>query len=190
MGANWYCIRTATRQEAKVVEGLHDLAQARRIDIDVYLPCETRWNRLTRVKTIKQVPMLPGYLFVRTDPAYLWRVDRLDGVYQILGWSTRQTALEAGRFGSFVENLRESEAAGKFDKTNRCLNSGKRRHNLTLGQVVKIAEGSFAGFVAEITELSGTDRIKVLLSIFGRDTPVEIGADDVAAQDKAPAEAA
>jgi hypothetical protein len=55
--SNWYCIRTATRQEFKVVDGLDELSRAHGIELVRYLPCETRWNRLTRVKTPK--PVLP-----------------------------------------------------------------------------------------------------------------------------------
>lgn len=186
----WFCIRTATRQEHKVVEGLREMAALHRLALDVYLPCETRWNRLTRVKSIRLVPMLPGYMFVRIEPKHLWRVDRVESVYQILGWASRHAGKEAEQVDAFVEKLRESQASGKFDRTNRPQHSGKRRHSYKPGQSVEITEGSFMGWIGEITELSGSDRIKVLLSIFGRDTPVEIGADDVVAQDKAPAEAA
>jgi transcription antitermination factor NusG len=186
----WYCIRTATRQEQRVVDGLHDLAYQHRLELDVYLPCETRWNRLARVRTIKHVPMLPGYLFLRIEPDHLWRVDGLEGVYQILGWATRRTERDAARLENFVGELRAAEADGDFDKTGRNKRHPKMRHKLTHGQKVRVLDGSFAGLIGEIVALNGTDRITVLMSLFGRATPVELDAKEAEAQDKAPAEAA
>lgn len=186
----WYCIRTATRQEHKVVEGLHDLAYEHRLDLQAYLPCETRWNRLSKVKTIKQVPMLPGYLFVQIDAEHLWRVDKIEHVYQILGWSTHRTTTEAAKLASFVTELRTAEAEGDFNKTGRNKHHPKLRHKLSKGQRVRIVEGSFTGLIGQIVALKGTDRVRVLLSLFGREVPIELAAKEAEAQDKAPMEAA
>jgi transcriptional antiterminator NusG len=186
--SNWYCIRTATRQEQKVLDGLRDLALERKIDLDVYLPCETRWNRMTKVRTTKQVPVIPGYLFLQIDAEHLWRVDKVEGVYQILGWAIRQTEAQQKKLTAFVNELREEQAAGLFDKTVK--HRPKKTHDLKVGQAVRVKDGPFGGLTFNIAELCGEDRIKVLMSLFGRETPVELDAREVQPQDDVPPKAA
>lgn len=178
--AEWYVIRTATRQEQKVVDGLHDLARAHLISMDAYVPCETRWNHLTRVKTLKQVPMLPSYLFLRIAPEHLWRVDKIEGVYQILGWATRQSDKEALRLGAFVDELRTAEQAGAFDRTK---GQDGVRVQIKRGEKVRVSGGQFSGFVGEILEAKGKDRVRVLLAMFGRLLPVPIRLEHLAPQE-------
>lgn len=183
----WHCIRTATRQEHKVVEALKDLARERHLTIDVYLPCETRWNHLTRVKTIKHVPMLPGYLFARVPAAQLWRVDRLDGVYQILGWNDVKVEREVKGLDAFVSELRDAEHAGLFDRTQAPAN---KRLKLNKGERVRVSGGQFSGFVGEIIEKRGSDRVRVLLTLFGRASPVTFPIKQLELQDAGSSEAA
>lgn len=185
--SNWYVIRTATRQEQKVVDGLNDLAYSRAIPLDVYLPCETRWNRLTRIKTVKLVPMLPGYLFLNIEPDHLWRVDKIEGVYQILGWSREQTVREAMDMASFVGELRAAQAAGAFDRTRI---SDAKRLGYVRGEKIRVCGGQFSGLIGEIVERRGNDRVKVLLELFGRPSPALIPIKHLAAQDAASKEAA
>lgn len=185
--SNWYVIRTATRQEQKVVDGLNDLAADQRIPLDVYLPAETRWNRLTRVRTIKLVPMLPGYMFVNIEPEHLWRVDRVDGVHQILGWARHQTVRESMDMATFVGEMRGAQAAGLFDLTQT---PAHKRPSLNKGETVKITGGQFSGFIGEVVEKRGRDRVKLLVSIFGRIGPAVVPMKDLEAHDMAPQEAA
>jgi transcription antitermination factor NusG len=170
-----------------VVDGLHDLGALRSIPLDVYLPCETRWNRLARVKVPKDVPMLPGYLFLNIEPEHLWRVDKLDGVYQILGWSRKESVREALHLAGFVSELRAAQAAGAFDRTQTEVS---RRPKFTKGEKVRITSGQFSGFIGEIVERRGNDRVRVLLSIFGRVGPALIPAKDLETPDDASKEAA
>lgn len=185
--SNWYAVRTATRQEHKVVDGLHELRHDHRIPLEVYLPQETRWNRLARIKTIKLVPMLPGYLFVNVEQEHLWRVDKVEGVYQILGWGARQTVPEALRLAAFVSELRDAQAAGLFDLT---LTPAGKRPRFAKGEQVRICGGQFSGFIGEVVEKRGEDRVKLLVSIFGRIGPVIVPTKDTETQDMAPKAAA
>jgi transcription antitermination factor NusG len=185
--SNWYAIRTATRQEQRVVDGLHDLRHEHRVPLDVYLPQETRWNRLTRVKTLKQVPMLPGYLFLKVEQDHLWRVDHVEGVHQILGWGAKQTAKEAKRLADFVGELRDAQAAGLFDRT---ATPAHKRISFRKGEKVRVSGGQFSGFIGEIVEKRGEDRVKVLLTMFGRQSPAELSVRHLETQDAAPKEAA
>lgn len=188
--SNWYVIRTATRQEQKVVDGLHDLAYGRSIPMDVYLPCETRWNRMTRVKTVKEVPMLPGYLFLNIEADHLWRVDKIEGVYQILGWSRAQSIGEAMAMAAFVGALRAKQAAGEFDITQ----AKGRGLEIKPGEKIRVSSGSWAGWVGEIVAARGQNRVKVLLSALGAMKVPAKAADvliaDLEPQDGVPAEAA
>lgn len=188
--SNWYVIRTATRQEQKVVDGLHDLAALRSIPLDVYLPCETRWNRLARVKVPKDVPMIPGYLFLNVEADHLWRVDKIEGVYQILGWSRAQSVKEALEMTSFVGELRAKQAAGDFDLTQ----AKGRGLEIKPGEKIRVSSGSWAGWVGEIVAARGQNRVKVLLSALGAMKVPAKAADvliaDLEPQDGVPAEAA
>lgn len=185
--SNWYVVRTATRQEQRVVDGLHDLRHEHHIPLDVYLPQETRWNRLTRVRTIKLVPMLPGYLFVNVELEHLWRVDRVEGVHQILGWARHQTLREAMDLAGFVGEMRDAQAAGLFDQTQT---PAGRRPTLTKGEQVRITGGQFSGFIGEVVERRGKDRVKLLVTIFGRIGPAVVPMKDIETQDVGPKAAA
>lgn len=183
--ANWYAIRTATRQEHKVVEGLREMAQEHKLETDVYLPCETRWNRLGRVKKPKQVPLLAGYLFVMIDPQSLWRVEQVFGVYAVLrtsGGADRQAAIIPAEF---LGDLRLAEYQGAFDLTK-----AKTGSAIEKGSTVRLTGGPFSGFVGEIVELRGKDRVSVMLSLFGHQAPIVVKKSQVETLDHEPAAAA
>lgn len=183
--ANWYAIRTATRQERKVVEGLREMAQEHKLEADVYLPCETRWVRHARVRSTKQVPLFPGYLFVNMAPESLWRAELVFGVYKVLrnlGGDERQAATINPEF---LGDLRLAETQGAFDLT-----ATKNPLSYSKGESVRLTGGQFKGWVGQIMECRGKDRVAVLLTIFGRASPIVVKRDQLESQDAEPAEAA
>lgn len=183
--ANWYAIRTATRQEHKVVEGLREMAQEHKITADVYLPCETRWVRHARVKSTKQVPLFPGYLFVHISPESLWRAERVFGVYKVLrnlGGDERQAAAIDPEF---LGDLRLAETQGQLDLTNQA-----KKLTFTKGEHARVMDGAYAGWIGQIVEVRGKDRVAIMLSLFGRQTLIVAKRTQLEPQHAEPAEAA
>lgn len=183
--AEWYVIRSATRQEERVVNALaeHGLKGE-----DVYLPRETRWWRLGRVRRARDCPLLPGYLFVHIAADKLWRIERLDGVHAVLrrsgAFGERQPVPVAA---SFLAELHAAERAGLFDRTKTA-----RGVRVVKGEKVRIAEtAALAGWVGEIMAAKRNGKVAVLLSAIGNlrvpQKTVEVSAADLEPVEHRPA---
>lgn len=158
---DWFVIRAATRQEERAVAVL---AEHGFKGEDVYLPCETRWFRLGRVRHPKDWPLIPGYLFVFCRQDQLWRIEKLDAVHAVL----RRGCADGQRHAvavpnEFVAELHAFQVAGEFDKTVTV--KGVRGCK---GEMVRVAGNSpLAGWVGEIVSAKRNGKLAVLLRAIG-----------------------
>lgn len=118
-------------------------------------------------------PFFPRYLFVDTAP--------LDGLWRPVR-STRGclAVLLTGEAPSVVPDrvidvLRRREEAGVIR-----LKAIAKAQTFVAGQPIRVYEGNFAGFDGVFERMSGAERVRVLLNLFGRVIPVEVGAQEVA----------
>ncbi len=174
----WYVCRTATRREKTAAQSLRELG------FTVYLPCETRWVRHARTKTANTYPLFAGYLFAQITQDDIWKAQAADGVHKVItterkvdGVSTYVSPIKP----AYVDALALAEADGKFDRTLKDKPRPKGVNPMKRGQSAKIIDGHLAGFVAQITELRGNDRVNALVNLFGRVHDVEIAVKDLEA---------
>jgi transcriptional antiterminator NusG len=119
-------------------------------------------------KQTKEQRTMPGYLLVNmnlTDDS--WQlVKNTPGVTGFVGASNNPVPLNQGE----VDRLLHRETAER----------PRTRAQFQIGESVKVVSGPLSDFSGEISEINeDAAKLKVLVSIFGRETPVEVGFDQV-----------
>jgi transcriptional antiterminator NusG len=168
----WYVINTYSGHENKVKQNLehrvHSLSQERNVK-SVVVPTEqvSEINKDGQ-KESKEKRTMPGYVLVNmemTDDAW-GLVKNTPGVTGFVGSRNKPVPLSAPE----VDRLLHRETAER----------PRTRAQFTIGEAVKVISGPLADFSGEIAEINeDAARLKVLVSIFGRETPVEVGYDQV-----------
>jgi transcriptional antiterminator RfaH len=185
----WNVLRVSPNMERKVCEALgpktkeipHGAGLRVYVPVEKYRPKRT-WRSRTR-------PLIPGYIF-----ADLPDEDALDtarqnyAVRDIMCLDGKPLAVPAIAIGAMIL----MEAFGEFDTTwnspapIRDKSRGRKpSRNWKHGELVKVTEGPFAGFMAEIVKAERADRIEVLVSLFGRETPTELDEEMIEPLDRA-----
>jgi len=122
-----------------------------------------------------QEKVLPGYILVRMDLTdESWAVVRnTPGVTGFVGLSSRPSPLQLGEVASLLAP--EPEPGTKQAEAAR-----PSTVEFEVGESVTVMDGPFATLPATVNEInSDTQKLKVLVSIFGRETPVELSFDQV-----------
>ena len=168
MAKQWYVIHTQTGQEVKVKTSLENkLRQGLETDSinQVLVPTERVAEIRGGKKRISERKFFPGYLLVQmelTDES--WHLVRTTpGVTGFIGAGRRPVALSDDEVN---EILRQTEER-KDKPTPRVM--------FSKGEGVRVVEGPFANFSGAIEEVNTQrGKLKVMVSIFGRATPVEL----------------
>lgn len=168
----WYAINTYSGHENKVKQNLehriislHQETAVRRIVI----PTETVTEMKENAKVEKEVRTMPGYILINMDlNDDSWAlVKGTPGVTGFVGSQTKPVPLAQ----SEIDRLMHVE------KVER---SVPRAAEFSVGESVKVISGPLSDFAGEIAEVNeDAAKLKVLVSIFGRETPVEVGFDQV-----------
>jgi transcriptional antiterminator NusG len=171
----WYVVNTYSGHENKVrttMERRIDSFGLRRYFGDISIPTES----VIEIKDGKKVPTVqrqfPGYILVNMDMNDdTWRLVRqTPGVTQIVGAGDKPTPLSRAE----VERLLRP---GEVDAREKV----KTTVDYSVGETVKVIAGPLAEFTGLISEINvDQSRLKVLVSIFGRETPVELSFNQVA----------
>ena len=165
----WYIVHTFAGHEQKVIGALNNIIKSRELSesiYEIYLPEED----VTEFKSGKKVTvskrMFPSYLLIRCepDPEIFYVIGSTPGVTGFVGAEkTKPTALTRRE----VDNIIHPHVEGVEQPT------AKRRmptHEFDVNDTVQIKTGPFATFSGHVAEL----KVKVLVDIFGRETPVEL----------------
>jgi transcriptional antiterminator NusG len=171
----WYVVNTYSGHENKVRTTME-----RRIDSfglgrhfgQISIPTES----VIEIKDGKKVPTVqrqfPGYILVNMDMNDdTWRLVRqTPGVTQIVGAGDTPTPLSRAE----VERLLRPGEVEAREKVKTTI-------DYSVGETVKVIAGPLADFTGVISEINvDQSRLKVLVSIFGRETPVELSFGQVA----------
>ena len=167
----WYIVHTFAGHEQKVIGALHNIIKSRELEdqiYEIYLPEED----VTEFKSGKKVTvskrMFPSYLLIRCepDPEIFYVIGSTPGVTGFVGASNEPVPLTQAE----VDRLLHQETAER----------PRSRAQFAIGESVKVISGPLSDFSGEISEVNeDAQRLKVLVSIFGRETPVEVGFDQV-----------
>ena len=175
----WYVVHTQSGYEKKVQQNLQARTQSMNMEDAIYevvIPMEDVPEFKQGKKVIVQKKVFPGYLVVRcnlTDDS--WFVIRnTPGVTGFVGHGNKPTPLRRREVESFLSVKKEGDDAATSKRA-------KPRLEYEINETVRVKEGPFADFSGEIVEINEDQlKVKVLVNIFGRETPVELEFSQVA----------
>ena len=171
---SWYVVHTYAGYENKVKTNLQTRIQSMNVEdrvFEVVIPMEDVMEIKQGKKQVVQKKVFPGYLLVRM---YLeddsWRAVReTPGVTGFVGSGAKPTPLSDKEVDRILQVKPE-------DKKKL-----KPRLEFEENESVRVTHGPFANFTGSISEINvDQSKLKVLVNIFGRETPVELGFDQVA----------
>ena len=166
----WYVLRAISGKEAKVKEYIETDVKLRGLTdkvSQVLIPTEKVVQVRNGKRIVKEKSYLPGYVLVEAelvgDIAYLLR--NTPNVLGFLGGMDEPTPIrqaEINRILGTVDELQETTDESLLE--------------FVVGEVVKVNTGPFSGFDGVIEEINTEKkRLKVMVKIFGRSTPVDLG---------------
>ncbi len=167
----WYVINTYSGHENKVKHNLEHrietMNQRQRVR-QVVVPTEQVSELKDGQRIAVEKRTMPGYVLVNmemTDDAW-GLVKNTPGVTGFVGPSQKPVPLSQPE----VDRLLNRETAER----------PRTRAQFSIGETVKVISGPLSDFSGEIAEINeDAAKLKVLVSIFGRETPVEVGYDQV-----------
>ena len=171
MAHKWYAIQTYSGSELAVKRALiqlsEDMADGR--IAEVLVPTEDLIEIKKGKKSIIERPLYPAYAFAKIElDTELWHgIQAMPKVGRFIGESKKPTALS------------EKDIAAILDKVNNRA-AAKPKVSFDEGEMVRVNEGPFANFNGIVEDFDMASGIlKLNVSIFGRNTPVEISYSQV-----------
>jgi transcriptional antiterminator NusG len=174
----WYVVHTYSGYENKVRSNMGNVVASRGIEdrvFEVVIPMEDVVEFKGGKKVTVQKKVFPGYLLVRCDlDDDTWGAIRnTPGVTGFVGPGTKPTPLSRRE----VENILQVKVEGTDAPAKR----SRPRLEYEVDETVRVKEGPFADFSGQIAEINEDQlKLKVLVNIFGRETPVELEFSQVA----------
>jgi len=176
---DWYVVHSYAGYENRVRTNLESRTQSLnmeehifQIEVPVHDVIEIKGGKRQQV----QEKVLPGYILVRmdlTDESWA-AVRNTPGVTGFVGLSSRPSPLSLDEVASLLAPVPEEKAAKKAETMRAAA------VDFEVGQSVTVMDGPFATLPATVNEINpDTQKLKVLVSIFGRETPVELSFDQV-----------
>ncbi|MBX4944625.1 transcription termination/antitermination protein NusG [Rhizobium binae] len=159
----WYCLAVRTGSEFTVEKYLYEE------NVEVLVPTRKTAPKYSRGRMIEpqKRPVMPGYVLVQcaaSAHAFL-ALRRVKHVIGIIGGAEMPYRIPL----KHIEKFRERARSGGYDYRPVGI------IDYRLGEVVRVIEGPFASFSAEVIAFDGEKhRIEVEVEIFGRKTPVEL----------------
>ena len=176
---DWYVIHSYAGYENRVKTNLESRIMSLNME-DYIFQIEVPTHQVTEIKSGKKTTVnekvLPGYILVRmelTDES--WAVVRnTPGVTGFVGLSNKPSPLPLSEVASLLAP-EPAEGAKPAEVTK------VKTPEYEVGESVTVMDGPFATLPATVNEVNSvTQKLKVLVSIFGRETPVELSFDQVA----------
>jgi transcription termination/antitermination protein NusG len=175
----WFVLHSYAGYENKVKTNLESRIASMNMEERIYevvIPLEDVIEFKNGKKVVVQKKVFPGYLLARLDlDDDSWYVVRnTPGVTGFVGSGAKPTPLSRKE----VENILQV----KVDETGAPAGrKSKPRLEYEVGESVRVKEGPFADFTGTIAEINDIQlKLKVLVNIFGRETPVELDFAQVA----------
>lgn len=164
--ARWYIVHTYSGHENKVAKSLHQRVESMGFEtriFDIIVPTRDTIKVSQGKKESVKEKIFPGYVLVKMildDESWLL-VRTTQGVTAFIGAGNKPTPISE----------KEVEAIQKFMNAEQPLFTT----SFTVGEAVKIVDGPFTDFLGAVDNIDeAKGKVKVLVSIFGRETPVEL----------------
>ncbi len=169
-GKNWYVLRAVSGKEAKVKEYIeaemkHNTLLSTHVS-QVIIPMEKHASLRNGKRVIKEKISLPGYVFVEAslvgDVAHTLRF--MPNVLGFLGGLDNPSPVPQADINRMLGTAEETELVDDVNIP------------YAVDETVKVIDGPFSGFSGVIEEVNSEKRkLKVMVKIFGRKTPLELG---------------
>jgi len=177
MAAGWYVLHTYSGYENKIEKTIRMMIDNGELEKSIVQDVKVPSEEITEVKDGKKRTQnrkfLPGYILVEMDlPDREWKattsqIKKIQGVTGFLG-----------AIGDKKPNsITPDEARGILQKSGEIKGERpvKSRQSFNPGEQVKIIDGPFESFTGTIEEVNPEkNKLKVMVGIFGRNTPVEV----------------
>ena len=176
MAKKWYVLHTYSGYENKVKKNLQQRIESMGLENKIFkieIPTETVTEIKEggkRVESEKKV--LPGYVLVRMelDPQSWAAVRNTPGVTGFVGSQGNPEALTREEYNKIMGASKPRPGTPKKTSTS-----------IEVGQTVKVISGPFVDFDGTVADvMPDAGKVRVMVSIFGRETPVELSFDQVA----------
>lgn len=166
-GARWYVVHTYSGHENRVAATLKQRVESEHLQdkiLDVLVPTQDKIEiRSGKKETVKE-KIFPGYILVKMvldDNSWL-AVRTTQGVTSFIGIGNKPTPISDKEVESIVKFM---EQGGQ----------PTYKQVYSEGDTVKIVDGPFAEFIGKVESVDKErGKVRVLVSIFGRETPVEL----------------
>ncbi|NLS44825.1 MAG: transcription termination/antitermination protein NusG [Firmicutes bacterium] len=163
---NWYVIHTYSGYENKVKTNLERRVKSMEKEDKIFrvlIPTEEEYEFKDGKKKITQKKIFPGYVLVEMlledDSWYLVR--NTPGVTGFVGTGTKPIPLQESELCEIMRRTGIEEPRAKID--------------FSIGESVRVISGPFQHFTGVVQEIQADrGKLRVLVSMFGRDTPVEL----------------
>ena len=165
---NWYIVHTYSGFEKKVAESLQQRVQAYGLQADigeVLIPTEDVVEMRSGKKVVSSKRFFPGYILVEMNMTdHAWHVVKnTPKVTGFVGAGAKPTPISKEEVEQILEQVKT--AAEK----------PRPKYTFDKGDQVRINEGPFTGFNGSVDEVNAEkNTLKVMVTIFGRATPVEL----------------
>jgi transcription termination/antitermination protein NusG len=185
---DWYVVHTYSGYEQRVRDNLTNRVEALEADdrvFEVVIPTEEVTEYKKGKKTTSQKKFLPGYVLVRMEmDDETWGIVRhTPNVTGFVGSSgskpvplpLREVATTLKIPEKAIEQVEAEQAAAAEPERPQM------EIDLEVGETIRVTSGPFADFTGTISEINlDQAKLKVLVSVFGRETPLELPFDNVA----------
>ncbi len=162
----WYAIHTYSGYEEKVAESIRQRAESLDMNdkiFQVLVPKEKMIEVKNGKRKVVEKRIFQGYVLVQMKMSEdAWYIVRnTPSVTGFVGSGSEPTPIETDEIEKIMKRMGRSEPKHKID--------------YRLGEVVNITDGPFKGFDGSINEIDpAKGKLKVLVNMFGRETPVEL----------------
>jgi len=168
---HWYVVNTYSGHENKVKANLEhrrqSMSQEDRIH-QIVVPTEQIVETKEGQKVTSERRVFPGYVLVQmelTDDTWSL-VKNTPGVTGFVGAQNKPVALSRAEVDRILHTA--------------TVERPKQKAEFTVGEIVRVTSGPLSDFSGEVVEVNlDQSRLKVMVSIFGRETPVELAFDQV-----------
>lgn len=164
--AQWYVVHTYSGHETRVTETLRQRVKSMKLEEKIHellVPTQERIKIQKGTKVKVKEKIFPGYLLVKLildDDSWL-AVRTTPGITGFVGTGKKPTPI----------SKEEVKTIKKFTQ----MEAPKYKASFSIGDAVKIIEGPFTEFLGTVDSIDDAKgKVRVLVSIFGRETPVEL----------------
>ena len=172
----WYAVSVNAASEESVVNAIWDECKKRGLEDlieEILLPSEERAGVKKGKRIVEKKNFFPGYILIHAR-----LTDELWGTIQGL---QRVKSFLGGRIGKSMPTPMDQKEIEVI--LNKVQEDAVRPHteiNFEVGQSVKVCDGPFASFTGFVEEVDlDRGRLKVLVAIFGRETPLDLDFNQV-----------